>query len=137
LLYDADTALVSWTYSPDGIQRLAQAGLLACWPDADDAPASEVLRSTRSRIAAMAHAGTLPSSGQRVLNCLATHPDPIGLIEETRYLLPSPTVATERSHPRHHEQEPAVHQPRPTRETRRHNTGPTGNRDAEEPSPSG
>lgn len=125
LLYDSDTTLVNSTYTPDEIQRLVQAGLLACWPNDDDAPAGDVLRSTRRQVAAMTHSGTLRASGQRLLNCLSTHPDPIGLVEDTRELLPSPTVGAERLHPRHHDRPPPPEQPPQPRtahrrESRRH-----------------
>ena len=111
LLYDADQSLVGWTYKPDGIQRLVQAGMLACWPADDDAPAVDVLRNTRRHIGAMTLAGELPAAGQRLLNCLSTHPDPIGLVEKTRERLPSPTVEAERRHPRRHTTPPVPQQP--------------------------
>jgi len=111
LLYDADVSMVQWTYKPEDIQRWIQAGLLACWPDDDGAPAADVLRNTRRHIGAMTLSGTLPASGQRLLNCLGTHPDPIGLVEETRKRLPSATVDAERRHPERHAAPPAA--PRP------------------------
>ena len=111
LLYDADVSMVQWTYEPEDIQRWIQAGLLACWPKDDDAPAADVLRNTRRHIGAMALTGTLPAGGQRLLNCLNTHPDPIGLVEETRRRLPSPTVEAERRHPRRHAGPPLPPQP--------------------------
>ncbi|MCY4122340.1 MAG: hypothetical protein OXG72_15630, partial [Acidobacteria bacterium] len=107
LLYDADVSMVQWTYEPDDIQRWIQAGLLACWPEDDGAPAADVLRNTRRHIGAMTLSGTLPASGQRLLNCLSTHPDPIGLVEETRKRLPSATVDAERRHPERHAAPPA------------------------------
>ena len=100
LIYDTDVSLIEWSYRRDGIHRLLQAGLLACWP-ADNAPAAEVLRSTRHEIGAMMLAGKLPQTGRRLLNCLRTHPDAIGLVDQTRQLLPSRTVEAERRHPRH------------------------------------
>lgn len=115
LVYDSDTTLVNSTYTPDEIQRLVQAGLLACWPNDDNAPAGDVLRSTHRQLAAMTHSGTLRASGQRLLNCLSTHPDPIGLVEHTRKLLPSPTVGAERLHPRHDDGPPTPEQPPPAR----------------------
>ena len=129
LLYDSDTTLVNWTYKPHDIQHLVQAGLLACWPDDDDAPAGDVLRNTRSRITAMIHTGTLPRTGQRLLNCLSTHPDPIGLVEQTRELLPSPTVEAERLHPRRHERPPVPPQPPHEQKPPNLNTRETGARD--------
>ena len=111
VLYDADIAMVNWTYEPKDIQRWVQAGLLACWPGEDDAPAADVLRNTRRHIGAMTLTGTLPAGGQRLLNCLNTHPDPIGLVEETRQRLPSPTVDAERRHPRWHAGPPLPPQP--------------------------
>ncbi len=107
VLYDADVAMLNWTYKPHDIQRWAQAGLLACWPGDDGAPATDILRNTRRHIGAMALSGTLPAAGQRLLNCLDTHPDPIGLVEETRTRLPSPTVEAERRHPGRHAGPPA------------------------------
>ena len=111
VLYDADVSLVQWTYEPEQIQRWIQAGLLACWPEDNNAPAADVLRNTRRDIGAMTLSGTLPAAGQRLLNCLATHPDPIGLVEETRQRLPSSTVEAERRHPGRHAAPPAP--PRP------------------------
>jgi hypothetical protein len=131
LLYDADMTFVNWTYEVKDIQRLLQASLLACWPDDDNAPARDVLRRTRGRIAAMTRTETLPATGQRILNCLTTHPDPLGLVEDTRTLLPSPTVNAERLHPNHHAgpQAPQPHQAQAPRDrytdrnrTRRGNT---------------
>ncbi|MDE2906056.1 MAG: hypothetical protein OXQ28_08220 [Acidobacteriota bacterium] len=117
LLYDADQSMVGWTYKPAGIEWLLQAGMLACWPDNDNAPAADVLRNTRRHIGAMTLGGTLPASGQRLLNGLRTHPDPIGLVEETRKVLPSATVEAERRHPRRHPAPPVPGQP-PTPRTR-------------------
>lgn len=101
LVYDADTTLAESSYNPEDIQQWIQAGFLACWPRNDDAPPADVMRSTRRHIGAMTLGGTLPMTGRRLLNCLNTHPDPIGLVEETRQLLPSATVNAERRHPRH------------------------------------
>jgi len=111
VLYDADIAMLNWTYEPEDIQRWTQAGLLACWPEDDDAPAGDVLRNTRRHIGAMALSGTLPAAGRRLLNCLDTHPDPIGLVKETRRRLPSATVTAERRHPGRHAGPPRPPQP--------------------------
>ena len=121
VLYDADIAMVSWTYEPEDIQRWTQAGLLACWPEDDDAPAGDVLRNTRRHVRAMALSGTFPAAGQRLLNLLDTHPDPIGLVEETRRRLPSPTVEAERRHPGRHAappDPPRPPEPQPTPDPR-------------------
>ena len=129
LLYDADVSMVQWTYQPEDIQRWIQAGLLACWPEDDDAPAADVLRNTHRHIGAMALAGTLPAGGQRLLNCLNTHPDPIGLVEETRRRLPSPTVEAERCHPGRHAGPPPLPQPPQPRAPRSLETGDTETRE--------
>ena len=132
MLYDADAAMTEWTYGSEALERWVQAGLLACWPPRDDASASNVLRNTRRRIAAMVRAGTLPAAGQRLLNGLLTHPDPLGLVEHTRDHLPSAAVEAERLHPRHHAGPPIPQQPptpqappagaRRARHTREHDT---------------
>lgn len=123
LIYDTDMALVEATYNPEDIQHWIQAGLLAGWPADDNAPPADVLRNTRRHVGAMTLAGTLPSAGRRLLNCLNTHPDPIGLVEETRQLLPSATVNAERRHPRHDAIPPAPPEPPEPRPTPRQQAG--------------
>ncbi len=117
LVYDTDMSLIEWSYKRDGIHRLLQAGLLACWPEDDSAPAAEVLRRTRHEIGSMMLAGRLPQTSRRLLNCLRTHPDAIGLVDQTRKLLPSRTVEAERRHPRRHAAPPVPAQaPEPEEE---------------------
>ena len=118
VLYDADASIVEWTYEAEDSERWTQAALLACWPDDDDAPAADVLRDTRSRIRTMTLDGGLPHAGGRLRNCLDTHPDPIGLVEETRRRLPSPTVNAERRHPGRHAGPPAPPRPPTPRKPR-------------------
>ena len=83
------------------LERWIQAGLLACWPSANNAPAGAVLDSTEEGIGRMTRGdgGKLRHAGQRLLNGLRKHPDPDGLVERTRRRLPSPTVESDRRHP--------------------------------------
>ena len=127
LVYDTDMSLIEWSYTHDGIHRLLQAGLLACWP-ADNAPAAEVLRSTRHEIGAMMLAGKLPQTGRRLLNCLRTHPDAIGLVDQTRQLLPSRTVEAERRHPRRRAAPPVPARTPEAQEARNRETDDTATR---------
>ncbi len=101
ILHDADLTFLNWTRTPAGLERWIQAGLLACWPSPDNAPAGEVLDSTEDGIRRMTHGdgGKLRLAGQRLLNGLRKHPDPDGLVERTRGLLPSATVESDRRHP--------------------------------------
>ncbi len=129
MLYDADITMTEWTYSPEGLEHWVQAGLLACWPPDDGAPAVSVLRNTRRRIGEMVRAGTLPAAGQRLLNGLNTHPDPLGLVEQVRKRLPSATVDVERLHPRHHAGPPSPRQPPAPQTPRGHETRETNPRE--------
>ena len=99
-LHDADLTFLNWTKTPAGLERWIQAGLLACWPSPDNAPAGEVLDSNEDGIRRMTHGdgGKLRRAGQRLLNGLRKHPDPDGLVEQTRGLLPSATVESDRRH---------------------------------------
>ena len=67
----------------------------------DDAPATEVVKETLARIDRMrsGSGGKLVNAAGRLINELRAHPDPIGLVEETRKLLPSATIDSERGHP--------------------------------------
>ena len=122
VLYDADTTMTEWTYHPDGLEHWVQAGLLACWPPDDGAPAVNVLRNTRRRIGAMVRAGSLPAAGQRLLNGLNTHPDPLGLVEQVREHLPSATLEADRLYPHHHAGPPSPQQPPSPQTPRSHET---------------
>lgn len=101
VLYQADAAFVGWTEDRAGLERWIQAGLLACWPDDDDAPARAVVEHTLAGIAAMTQGsgGKLPEAGARLINGLEQHPDPLELVERTRRLFPSATIRTDRDHP--------------------------------------
>ena len=90
-----------WAKTPAGLERWVQAGLLACWPADDRAPADEVLAASDEAITRMTHGdgGKLQRAGERLLNGLQKHPDPEGLVERTRALLPSATIETDRAHP--------------------------------------
>lgn len=44
-------------------------------------------------------AGKLVNAAGRLINELRAHPDPIRLVEQTRKLLPSATIDSERNHP--------------------------------------
>ena len=100
-LHDADLTFLNWTKTPAELERWIQAGLLACWPAANNALAGEVLDRIEEGIGRMTHGdgGKLRHAGQRLLNGLRKHPDPDGLVERTRRLLPSPTVESDRRHP--------------------------------------
>ena len=100
-LHDADLTFLDWTKTPAELERWIQAGLLACWPSANNAPAGAVLDSTEEGIGRMTRGdgGKLRHAGQRLLNGLRKHPDPDGLVERTRRRLPSPTVESDRRHP--------------------------------------
>jgi len=101
VLRQADDAFLERTTDPVELETWLQAGLLASWPDADDAPARKVIERTIATITAMTHGtgGKLPHSGARLINGLRRHPDPIELVNTTRRRLPSPTVDTDRAHP--------------------------------------
>ena len=100
-LFSTDTTMAEWTTSPDDLERWIQAGLLACWPAWDHSPARKIIRSTLAEMSAMLNTRDckLPTAGARLVNGLENHPDPIGLIDETRRLLPSKTISCERAHP--------------------------------------
>ena len=101
LIQDADAAFVEWTTEPTGLERWVLAGMLACWPGDDDAPAWDVLDATMNGIRALVRGdgGKLPNAGARLLNGLQKHPDPERLVELTRRHLPSPTISTDSAHP--------------------------------------
>ena len=100
-VFSTDTTMAEWTIPPDDLERWIQAGLLACWPADDHAPARAIIRSTLAEITAMTAARNckLPTAGVRLINGLEHHPDPTWLVEETRKLLPSKTISCERAHP--------------------------------------
>ena len=100
-VFSTDTTITEWTTSPDDLERWIQAGLLACWPAWDHSPARKVIRSTLAEMKAMltARSCKLPTAGARLVNGLENHPDPVGLVEQTRRLLPSMTISCERAHP--------------------------------------
>lgn len=100
-LRTADLTFLNWIRTPAGLERWIQAGLLACWPSPDNPPAGEVLDSTEDGIRRMTHGdgGKLRLAGQRLFNGLQEHPDPDGLVERTRGLLPNATVESDRRHP--------------------------------------
>ena len=101
VLYPADETLVQWTRTPGAGEKWLQAGMIACWPARDDAPATEVVKETLARIDRMrsGSGGKLVNAGGRLINELRAHPDPIGFVEQTRKLLPSATIDSERGHP--------------------------------------
>lgn len=101
VLYQAGATFVGWTEDRAGLERWIQAGLLACWPEEDDAPARTVIERTLAGITAMTHGSgdKLPEAGARLINGLEQHPDPVDLVERTRRLFPSATVRTDRQHP--------------------------------------
>ena len=53
VLYPADATLVEWTRTAEGLDRAIQAGMLACWPADNAAPAREVIAATRDGVGAM------------------------------------------------------------------------------------
>ena len=101
LLHDADDTFVNWTVEDAALERWVQTGLLACWPPGDDADAIDVIEQTAAGIGALCRGtgGKLPRAAARLLNGLEKHPDPIGLVEKTRTILPSKTVDSDREHP--------------------------------------
>ena len=101
LLHDADDTFVKWTVEDAALERWVQAGPLACWPPRDDADAIAVIEQTAAGIGALCRGtgGKLPRAAARLLNGLEKHPDPIGLVEKTRTILPSKTVDSDREHP--------------------------------------
>ncbi|MCY4511924.1 MAG: hypothetical protein OXG35_33915 [Acidobacteria bacterium] len=101
-IFDADDQMVKWSRSPEGLTRLVQAGLLACWPTDDRLDPREIALLTRDKINRMrsGSGGKLKDCAERLINGLDKHPDPVTLVERTRALqLPSPTVEAERRHP--------------------------------------
>ena len=66
-LHDADLTFLDWTKTPAELERWIQAGLLACWPSANNAPAGAVLDSTEEGIGRMTRGdgGKLRHAGQR------------------------------------------------------------------------
>ena len=101
LLHEADDTFVRWTVEDAALERWIQAGFLACWPSRDDADPVEVIEQTAAGIEALSRGtgGKLPRAAARLLNGLEKHPDPIGLVEKTRRILPSKTVDSDREHP--------------------------------------
>ena len=101
-VFDADRQMVDWSRDPDELERLVQAGLLACWPTDDTLDAKAITLLTRDRIDRMrtGSGGKLKECAERLINGIDKHPDPIALVERTRASqLPSPTVEAERRHP--------------------------------------
>ena len=101
MLYPADETLVQWTRTPSAVEKWLQAGMIACWPASDNARATEVVKETLSRIDRMrsGSGGKLVNAAGRLINELRAHADPLGLVEQTRKLLPSATIDSERAHP--------------------------------------
>ena len=101
VVYQADATLLRWTDNAAGLERWLQAGLMACWPSRDDAPAVEVVEKTIDEVGRMASGtgGRLRNAGSRLVEALRDHPDREGLVERTRALLPSATIESDRAHP--------------------------------------
>ena len=101
VLDPADEPRVQGTRPPSAIEKWLQAGMSACWPAGDDAPATEVVKETLARIDRMrsGSGGKLVNAAGRLINELRAHPDPLGLAEQTRKLLPSATIDSDRGHP--------------------------------------
>ena len=101
VVYPADATLVEWTRTAEGLDRAIQAGMLACWPAEDAAPAREVIDATRDGVGAMRRGtgGKLVEFADRIRNGIAHHPDPVDLVERTRATFPSSTVESDRRHP--------------------------------------
>ncbi len=101
VVFQADQVLWSWAESRQGHERLMQAGLLACWPTDDNAPARDVLKVTIGTISAMrrGEGGKLRETANRLVWGLEQHSHPERMVEETRASFPSPTVETDRRHP--------------------------------------
>ena len=101
VLYQADATLTEWTSTPAELERWIQAGFLTCWPHDDNASAKNVIEHTLKGISTMVRGtgGKLRMAGERLINGLENHPDPINLVERTRARLPSPTIQTDRRHP--------------------------------------
>ena len=101
-IFDADNQMVDWSRSPEELEHLVQAGLLACWPTDDGLDAREIALLTREKINQMRSGtgGKLKACAERLINGLDKHPDPVELVQRTRAIcLPSPTVEAERRHP--------------------------------------
>ena len=101
VVFPADATLVRRAHQPDGLKRLVAAGLIACWPDKDDAPTEAVLQAAITGLGRMIEGtgGRLRTAGALVVQQLQEHPDPERLVEETRRQLPSPTITSDREHP--------------------------------------
>ncbi|MCY4508457.1 MAG: hypothetical protein OXG35_16105 [Acidobacteria bacterium] len=101
VVYQADETLLRWTDNAAELERWLQAGLMACWPSRDDAPAVEVVNKTIGEVGRMASGtgGRLRNAGVRLVETLRDHPDREGLVERTRALLPSATIESDREHP--------------------------------------
>ena len=101
VVYQADETLLRWTDNAAELERWLQAGLMACWPSRDDAPAVEVVNKTIDEVGRMASGtgGRLRNAGVRLVETLRDHPDREGLVERTRALLPSATIESDREHP--------------------------------------
>ena len=101
VVYQADETLLRWTDNAAELERWLQAGLMACWPSRDDAPAVEVVNKTIGEVGRMASGtgGRLRNAGVRLVETLRDHPDREGLVERTRALLPSAPIESDREHP--------------------------------------
>ena len=101
VIYPTDPTLLEWTGRKGELELWTHAGLIACWPKNDDAPAMEVLRKTIGDLKKFTQKPGAPlrGSSRRLIRALERHPNPIGLIEETRKHLPSPTITRDRQHP--------------------------------------
>ncbi|MCY4509500.1 MAG: hypothetical protein OXG35_21430 [Acidobacteria bacterium] len=101
VLYPADPSFLEWTNKDEELKLWTHAGLIACWPQNDDAPANEVVKKTLNNLKKFTQkrGGPLRGSAKRLIRALERNPKQMDLVEETRQHLPSPTIATDRQHP--------------------------------------
>ncbi len=101
VLFPADATLVHWARQPGGLERLLAAGLIACWPDRDDAAAEAVMQAAITGLGRMIDGtgGRLQTAGALIVEHLREYPNRNRLVEQTRRRLPSPTITSDREHP--------------------------------------
>ena len=83
-----------WTEQSGELDRLVEAGLIACWPDDDHADPAAVIETTVSEITRMSEGihGRLKNTAERLLDRLTTLEDPNRLVDRVRHhaVLPAP-----------------------------------------------
>ena len=98
VVQEADAMLLRSTRKRQKLDKWLQAGLMACWPRNDNAPADKIVKQTIADVRHMTY-GRLQGAGIRLVKGLQEHRNREQLVERVRERLPSPTILTDRQHP--------------------------------------